>query len=175
MKTEFLKELGLEQDAIDKIMAENGNDINKIKVERDDYKTRLETAQSTLKSFEGVNVEDLKGQVAKLTTDLAQKDTDWQAKLADIEFTAALEKSVVGAKAKNAKAAIALMDINALKSSKNQQADIAAAVEAIKKDNPYLFDIGTTRAVASTPGATQTDDTKTKANEALRGLFAKGE
>ena len=27
MKTEFLKELGLEQDAIDKIMAENGKDV----------------------------------------------------------------------------------------------------------------------------------------------------
>ena len=47
MKTEFLKGLGLEQDAIDKIMAENGKDVaaekaktTKVEGERDNYKKR---------------------------------------------------------------------------------------------------------------------------------------
>ena len=55
MKTEFLKGLGLEQDAIDKIMAENGKDIaaeqaktDKVKSERDNYKTQLDTAKESL-------------------------------------------------------------------------------------------------------------------------------
>ena len=48
MKTEFLKGLGLEQDVIDKIMAENGKDIaaekaktTKAEGERDNYKLSL--------------------------------------------------------------------------------------------------------------------------------------
>ena len=51
MKTEFLKELGLEQETISKIMAENGKDIEaekkktqKAEGERDNYKSQLETA-----------------------------------------------------------------------------------------------------------------------------------
>ena len=47
MKTEFLKELGLTQEVIDKIMAENGKDIaaeqkksEKITQERDSYKLK---------------------------------------------------------------------------------------------------------------------------------------
>ena len=62
MHREFLKELGLEKDIIDKIMTENGNDINatksKLETERDNYKEQLETATATLKTFEGVDVNE---------------------------------------------------------------------------------------------------------------------
>ena len=58
MKTEFLKNLGLEQDAIDKIMAENGKDIAaeqaktaKAESERDNYKDQFETVNGKLKEF----------------------------------------------------------------------------------------------------------------------------
>ena len=61
MKTEFLKGLGLEQDAIDKIMAENGKDIaaekaktTKAEGERDKYKSQLETATESLEKFKDV-------------------------------------------------------------------------------------------------------------------------
>ena len=42
-------------------------------------------------------------------------------------------------KAKNAKAVRALLDIEAIKASKNQAADIAAALEKVKEENDYLF------------------------------------
>lgn len=51
MKAEFLKGLGLEQDVVDKIMAENGKDVaaeqaktTKAVSERDNYKDQLATA-----------------------------------------------------------------------------------------------------------------------------------
>ena len=37
MKRSFLKELGLESEVIDKIMTENGKDIEKYKTELEDY------------------------------------------------------------------------------------------------------------------------------------------
>lgn len=66
MKTEFLKALGLEQETINKIMEENGRDVNaekektrKAEGERDNYKTQLDTVNTKLEEFEGVDVKDL--------------------------------------------------------------------------------------------------------------------
>ena len=39
MKRDFLKDLGLEDEVINKIMTENGKDIEKHKADRDAYKT----------------------------------------------------------------------------------------------------------------------------------------
>ena len=52
MKTEFLSGLGItDQNVINQILAENGRDIERIKGERDALQTQLQTAQTTLKSF----------------------------------------------------------------------------------------------------------------------------
>ncbi len=181
MKREFLKDLGIADEAIDKIMAENGKDVEKVKGERDDYKTRLDTAQATLKSFEGVDVKDLQGKVDQLTKDLKSKDDEYAAKLDERDFNAALKTAALTAKARNEAAVIAVMGtdkLTALKASKNREADIKAAFDALKadKDNAYLFNADKTPAVvAPTGGPTKgADDAKSKANEALRGAFGKG-
>ena len=59
-------------------------------------------------------------------------------------FDHALEAAITGANGRNAKAIRALLDVDTLKSSKNQEADIKAALEAVQKDNGYLFDDGST-------------------------------
>lgn len=139
MQRKFLEELGLEKDVIDKIMAENGSDIEKIKADRDNYKSQLETAQEALKGFEGVDVKELNGKIAQLNADLAAKDTEYQQKIADMEFNSVLDNAITAAGARNAKALKALLDIEALKNSKNQAEDIKSAIDAVKTDNGYLF------------------------------------
>lgn len=52
MKTEFLKGLGLEQDAIDKIMAENGKDA-----EIDNYKDQQATINDINKKLEELHIQ----------------------------------------------------------------------------------------------------------------------
>ena len=59
MKRKFLEDMGLSKEQVDSIMDENGRDIEAMKSERDNYKSQLTTAQETLKSFEGVNVQEL--------------------------------------------------------------------------------------------------------------------
>ncbi len=49
MKTEFLKDLGLDKEVINKIMAENGKDINAAKAELETTKQNLATTQEELK------------------------------------------------------------------------------------------------------------------------------
>lgn len=48
MKRKFLEDLGIEKDAIDKIMEENGKDIEKAKGDFEDVKIELNTAKKTI-------------------------------------------------------------------------------------------------------------------------------
>ena len=150
MKREFLQnfkvnEQPLPKEIIDEIMAENGRDIEAAKKPFADYdsiKEQLQTAKDGLKAFEGVDVAQLQSKVTELQGKLDAKDTEWQGKLADMAFDHALEAAITGAKGKNAKAIRALLDVDTLKGSKNQEADIKAALEGLKKDIGYLFDDG---------------------------------
>ena len=55
-------------------------------------------------------------------------------------FDGRIKDAITAAKGRNAKAIAALLDVDALRASKNQEADIRAALEALKKDNGYLFE-----------------------------------
>ena len=150
MKREFLQNFKvgdqpLPKEIIDEIMAENGRDIESAKKPFADYdsiKEQLQTAKDGLKAFEGVDVAQLQSKVADLQGELNAKDTEWQGKLADMAFDHALEAAITSAKGKSAKAIRALLDVDTLKGSKNQEADIKAALEGLKKDSGYLFDDG---------------------------------
>lgn len=176
MKTEDLQAKGLTQEQIDYVMAEYGKDINGIKQDRDNYKTQLETAQTTLKRFEGVNVSELQGKISTLTTDLANKEAEYQRQLADRDFNDLLKTTAEGYKPRDIQAVMPFLDVDKLKSSKNQESDIKAALEMVKKDKAYLFqDTQIPRVVASTPGpgGEKTDDTRTQANNALRSILGR--
>lgn len=176
MKTEDLQSKGLTQDQIDYVMAEYGKDLNAVKQDRDNYKTQLATAQASLKSFEGVDVQDLQGKITKLTNDLVAKDADYQKQIADRDFNDLLKTTAAGFNPRDLKAVMPFLDVEKLKASKNQEADIKAAMEAVKKDNAYLFqDVKIPRVVSATPGpgGAGSDDTKTRANEALRSILGR--
>lgn len=144
MKTEFLQNFKvgdqpLPKEVIDAILAENGRDIEALKTDRDNLRTQLQTAKDGLKAFEGVDVKDLQSQITKLQQDLTDKDTAHQAELANMAFDRKIEDAITAAKGKNTKAIKALLDVDTLKASKNQDADLKAAMEALQKDSGYLF------------------------------------
>nr|DAL73761.1 MAG TPA: minor structural protein [Caudoviricetes sp.] len=122
-----------------KTVAEFDRVKNRLEVERDNYKDSLETARNTLKGFEGVNVDELKGKIDQLTSDLISKEAEYQEKISDMEFTAVLDNAIASSGARNAKALKALLDVDALKASKNRSDDIRSAIETAKKENDYLF------------------------------------
>lgn len=87
MKREFLEGLGIEKESIDKIMAENGKDIEAEKAkttsaeaDRDKYKEQLDTATSELDKFKDVKPEELQAEIQKLKDDLKAKDDEYQKK-----------------------------------------------------------------------------------------------
>lgn len=161
MKREFLQNFKvgdqtLPKEIIDAIMDENGRDIENAKKPFADYeavKDQLKTAQDGLKAFEGVDVGQLQGKIMELTGKLSDKDKEWQAKLDGMAFDGRIKDAITAAKGRNAKAISALLDVEALRASKNQEADIKAALEAVKKDNSYLFEAETPPPFASGTGS----------------------
>jgi DNA-binding transcriptional regulator GbsR (MarR family) len=146
MKKEDLVALGLSEEQIAEIQKLNGKDIAKeqekiarIEAEKGNYKSQLDTAHEALKKFEGIDVDKLQGEIQKLQKDLQDAETKHQADLADRDFNVLLDSQINALGAKNAKAVKALLDIDALKGSKNQIEDIKKALEAVKTENDYLF------------------------------------
>ena len=147
MNREFLQNFqvngqALPKEMIDAIMEENGKDIEAAKKPFADYdsiKAQLQTARDGLKAFEGVDVSQLQGQIRALQDDLAAQKTAHQQKLAELEFDSLLEGEITKAKGKNPKAIRALLDVDALKASKNRAEDIRTALQTAKQENDYLF------------------------------------
>jgi len=146
MKTEFLKELGLEKDVIDKIMAENGKDVGAEKAktkeaeaDRDSYKGQLETARGELEKFKDADPEEMQATIDRLNDDLKKKDEEHEAEKADRVFREAVREAIAASGGRNEKAVMAMLDIGALKESKNQKDDIKAALDEVRKENGYLF------------------------------------
>ena len=145
MKREDISKIfeGATDEQINAILNINSADIGKAKSkaegERDNYKSQLETATEQLKAFEGVDVKDLQGKITKLNQQLADQKADFDRQTAERDFNDMLIGKIKESKAKNAKAVRALLDIEAIKASKNQAADIATALEKIKEENDYLF------------------------------------
>ena len=103
MKREFLEGLGLEKEVIDKIMTENGNDINKSKADYDEVKTQLDTANKTIKErdkqIEGlkkVDAEALQAEITKLQEENKEATKKYQSDLKEIKLTNAIKLAIAG-------------------------------------------------------------------------------
>lgn len=150
MEREFLKGLGLEKDAIDKIMAENGKDIELEKCKVKDIQSQLVTANNTIKERDKQletlknspdNPETLKQQIQQLQDDNKAKDEAHQKEIKELKVNSALEKALTNAKAKNAKAVQALLDLGD-DVELNEDGTIKGLdekIKALKKSDAYMF------------------------------------
>ena len=145
---EILKNLGVDvpddkRDDAEKQFKENYApvaELEKVRTARDNYKTQLETATDQLKTFEGVDVKDLQGKITTLNDQLSTQKADFEKQLADRDFDDLINGAISNSKAKNVKAVRALLDLEAIRESKNQTADIEDALKKVKEENDYLFE-----------------------------------
>ena len=144
---DILKDFGLEIPSdkkadFDKMWKENyrtKSEYDNAVTKRDEYKASLDGVNAKLKEFEGVNVDELKGQIAKLQTDMATKEAEYARKESERQFNDTLNKAITDAGGRNAKAIKALLDVESLMQSKDQTEDIKKALENTKKSDAYLF------------------------------------
>ena len=150
MKTEMLKELGLTQEQIDKIMAENGKDVNAAKGNVEQLTTQvvelqnqigerdnqLKELKKTVKDNEG-----LSAKIAELEQANATMAAESKAKLEGIQKTHAIENGVRDAKAKNMKAVMALLDLEKITYSDGSLVGLNEQLDSLKtgEDTSFLF------------------------------------
>lgn len=149
MERKFLEDLGLEKDAIDKIMAENGKDIEaekaKIKAETEKLTKANETIKSlqeTVKKFDGVDVE-------KLKKDLADAETKYNTELSAAKLNYALEARLAKEGAVNSKAVKALLDISKISLDGDNLIGIDEQLKVLKEKEKWAF----TQPTPEVPGA----------------------
>ena len=101
MKTEDLQALGLTEDQIKKVFELSGKDVNAEKkktqaaeADRDQWKTRAETAEETLKGFDGVDVEGLNKQIEDWKNKAAEAEKDFQKQIEERDFADALKEEM---------------------------------------------------------------------------------
>lgn len=168
MKTEELNKLGLTDEQIKEIFSMNGKDIEEIKKDLESAKKDLESANSDkenalkqvteyaekLKNFDDVNVEEMKGEIAKLTKDIETQKANYESEKLERAFQDKLDAIITKNQGKNATAIKSLLDVATLRDSKNQDADIESALENVKKENDFLFgnDEPLVKGVSSTGG-----------------------
>ena len=130
--------------AITKAMGENYKPIADWQKQVDKVSNltdQLNTATEAMKKFDGVDPEALKNQIADLNKQLTDKDTEYQQKIADRDFQDNVKGVIAKFKGKNEKAITALLDLETLKASKNQNEDLEKAVKALTEadDSKMLF------------------------------------
>src|SRR5690606_22865001 len=148
---EFLTELGLETEQVDKIMAEHGKTVNGLKTEVDNKVKEVDNLANQLKDRDK-QLEDI-GKKAKDHEELQQtiKDLqkenedakkDYEANLIKTRKEAKLELALKDAKAKNPKAVKALLDAEKISLDGDNLVGLEEQLTALKESDSYLFGDG---------------------------------
>ena len=115
MKTDDLLEKGLTQEQVNFVMSENGKDLKKLQkevdnltTERDNFKERAETAEETLKGFEGKDFDTITRERDEWKKKAEDAEKEYSAKeaerekqellkeaFAEIEFTSESAKKAI--------------------------------------------------------------------------------
>lgn len=116
MKTEELKAQGLTEEQISFVMAENGKDLKKLQkendnliTERDTWKEKAEAAETTLKGFEGVDLETMQKELSDWKQKATEAEKSAQAQLYERDFADALKTEFEGIKFSSEAAKRAIM------------------------------------------------------------------
>lgn len=135
MKREDLKTLGLDDTQIDAVMKQHGADIQAEQAKTTAETTRAAEAENKLKAFDGVDVEALNATIKQL-----------QDEKADYLFKGAVKDAIQAAGGRSVKAISALLDLDALRGTKEGQTEaIAKAVEDAKQQNAWAFKTAETK------------------------------
>lgn len=103
--------------------------------------TAVKDLQEKLEEFKDIDVSGLNQRIKELETEKETIESNYQSKLADRDFNELLKDSISAVNGRNTKAIAALLDMDTLKTSKNQKEDIAAALKTLAEaeDSKMLF------------------------------------
>lgn len=151
MNKEKLMEMGLTEEQATSVMKElDGNYIpktrfNEVNTELKQAKDQVKDRDSQLEALKKTagDSEELKKQIEQLQNDNKAKDDAHAAEIKQLKIDSAVDKALTGAKAKNAKAVKALLDLS--KAELAEDGTVKGLAEQLKalteaEDSKFLFD-----------------------------------
>ena len=142
MKREYLEKLGLDKEMIDKIMAENGKDIEAEKSrvtakeqELETIRDNLSKANETIKSYKGMNIDDIQ----KSADDWKTKYEGMEQQLTSVKNNARLEKEIAGFNTIDSDVLLKLIKQEDLVYKDDKIHGLEDQITKIKESKPYLF------------------------------------
>lgn len=171
MKREFLKDLGIEAEAIEKIMAENGKDIEKAKGSADENAGKAKQLEAENKSLKDTIAErdtqlenlkkesgdnkELQAKIDQLTADNKSAKEKHEAEMAALKKSHAIEAALTAARAKAVKAVTPYIDTEKVSfDSKGNLTGLEEQIKALKEgeDTKFLFNDGAPSIKGVNPG-----------------------
>ena len=142
MKREYLEKLGLDKEAIDKIMTENGKDIetekSKVTAKEQELETirdNLSKANETIKSYKGMNIDDIQ----KSADDWKTKYEGMEQELTKVKNNTRLEKEIAGFNTIDSDVLLKLINHDDLVYKDDKIHGLEDQIVKIKEGKPYLF------------------------------------
>ena len=123
-----------------KTVAEHEKKVNRLTDDLAAEKKRADDAVETLKGFEGKDFEAITRERDEWKRKHDDAVASHQREQEEREFNSILETAISEAKGRNAKAILANLDVEKLKSSRNQEKDIKNALDALRTESGYLFE-----------------------------------
>ena len=148
MKRKFLEDLGLEKEPVDKIMAENGADVNAAKADYDTLKQQMDAQAQQIKERDkqleelkktAGDHEELQKQIAALQAENKSAKEKYEADMKELKLSTAI-KLAVGTSAHDADLVAGLFDKEKLILGEDGKvAGLEEQLKTIKKEKAFLF------------------------------------
>lgn len=166
MRRDFLSNLGLEQDVIEKIMTQYGSDIEKLKsqnkmlsedVERLTSELDIAKRESTDSSLKDEKLNELNSQLESLKKQSEESNLQYQNQLRELKLNNAVDKALANARARNPKVVLPLLE-NFLKTAnfddQGNVIDLDAQIKALSEseETSFLFSNDSQIPQGRTPG-----------------------
>lgn len=169
MKRKFLEDLGLEDEIVNKIMAENGKDLTELKSKVDGLNEQIAVKETTIKQkndkiteLEKVDIEAIKKEQFDLGKAEGSKEIEDFKKQNAIDKVYNEEFEVEGKKykVKDKKALQGYLDNEKIKYENDQVSGLVEQFSEIVKTSPYLFetDARNPQFADTTPGTNPNKD-----------------
>lgn len=151
-----------------KTVAEHEKKVNRLTDDLNAEKKRADDAVETLKGFEGKDFDAITRERDEWKRKHDEAVSTHQKEQEEREFNSTLESAISESKGKNAKAIMALLDMDKLRGSKNQEKDIKAALDALRTESGYLFEDNGGTPRFTTPNTTPATPTNTTPKDILK-------
>lgn len=178
MKRKFLEDLGLDDEVVNKIMAENGKDLTELKAKVDDLTEQINVKDTTIKQkndkitdLEKIDIEAIKKEQFDLGKAEGSKEVEDFKRQNAIDKVYDTEFEVDGKKyrVKDKKGLQGYLDSEKIKYENNEVTGLVEQFSDIVKTSPYLFETDTKNPqfADSTPGTNPNKDDENALRQAM--------